>query len=200
MPRTKFAEMSAEELKREVLRRQRTLPQLIARRQALDIRRKALDKQIAELKGLVEILAAPKPASGEPGEKCARKARGRMKAGSLADKLAEVFEGEKSPSVPEEILLKDNDRFRAALGVFRTEPALKPSDETGGDRAATSVDKQAPAVENDKARAALSAEKERPKLRLADEDRASPAADQDDPKLHLADENGKFVWRTNVIL
>ena len=88
--------MSVEELKKEVVRRQRALPQLI-------VRRAALNDQIAELQGLGELQAAPKPARRQLGEKRARKTHSRMRAGSLANKLAEVFNGKKRLSLAETI-------------------------------------------------------------------------------------------------
>ena len=96
MPRAKLAKMSVEELKKEIVRRQRVLPQLIARRDALD-------KQIAELQGLGELKAGPKRAKRKLGKKRARKIQGTMRAGSLANKLAEVFQGKKRLSLTEAI-------------------------------------------------------------------------------------------------
>jgi hypothetical protein len=132
MPRAKFAKMSVEELKNELLRRQRTLPQLIARREALD-------RQIAELRALGEAQAALKRAGKKPEKKRARKAQGRMRPACLADKLAEVFQGKESPSLAEALFLAEKNRFRAALGVFNEGPALKLSDENAKERAAPST-------------------------------------------------------------
>ena len=53
MPRAKLAKMAIEELKKEILRRTRVLPKLIAMRDALD-------SKIAELQGLGAVQVAPK--------------------------------------------------------------------------------------------------------------------------------------------
>lgn len=172
MPRAKFAKMSVEELTKELLRRQRTLPQLIARRAALD-------KKIAELHALGKVRAALKRVGRKPAKKRARESLDRMRAARLADKLAEVFQGKKSPSLAEAIFLGDKTRFRAALGVFNDGPALKPPDGNGKERAAPSTDAGGST------------------LHLADEhgkDRAVLRVVEDGSKLHLADENGKVVW------
>ena len=172
MPRAKFARMSVEELKRELLRRQRTLPQLIAQRDALD-------RQIAELYALGDVQTALRPAGREPAKKRARKIQGRMKAARIADKLAEVLQRKKRSSLAEAILLGDKNRFRAALGGFSDAPEPKLSDEIGTERPAPSTDAGGSA------------------LHLADErgkDRAVLRVVEDGSKLHLADENGKIVW------
>jgi hypothetical protein len=94
MPRAKLAKMSVEELKKEILRRQRVLPKLIADRDALD-------KKIAELQGLGELKAAPKPARKKLAKKRARKAMRASRAGSLSSKLAEVLQGKARMSIAE---------------------------------------------------------------------------------------------------
>ena len=101
------------------------------------------------------------------------------RAGSPANKRGEVFQGKKSPSLAEGILLGDKNRFRAALAVFKDGPAPKLSDENGDDRATLGVDKDGPmlvvADENGKKHAALS-------------------TDEYGSKLHLTAGNGKVVW------
>jgi hypothetical protein len=159
--------MSVEELKRELLRRQRRLPQLIARRAALD-------KQITELQALGELQAALKRSGRKPGMKPARKTQGRTGAGPLADKLAEVFQGKQSPSLAEAMFLGDKNRFRAALGAEKDEQAPALSDENGKERAAPSTDEAGStshlAGENVKDRTVLHVVENGSKLRLADED------------------------------
>ena len=172
MHRAKFADMSLAELKREILRRQRALPQLIAWREALD-------KQIAELQGLGEAQAVPTRLGRKLGKKRARKTLDRMKAGSLADKLAEVFQTTKSPSLAEAAFLADENRFRAALGAEKDRPALVLADEDG------------------KERAALPADAAGSTPHLADRngnERAVLRVVEDGSKLHLADEDGKAVF------
>ena len=96
MPRAKLARMAIEELKKEILRRTRVLPKLIAMRDTLD-------KKIAELQGLVELKAAPKLARRKIGKKRVRKSQGKTRAGSLSSKLVEVFQGRKRLSLAEAI-------------------------------------------------------------------------------------------------
>jgi hypothetical protein len=101
MAKVKLAKVSVEDLKKEIARRQRKLPTLIAARDALDC-------QIAEL----EVLGPVKPPvrrrkkAGRP--KGARKAIKRAvvkpaRAGSLASKLAQVFQGKKNLSLGDAI-------------------------------------------------------------------------------------------------
>jgi len=94
MPRAKLAKMSVEELKKEILRRQRAIPKLIAKRDALD-------KKIAELQGLGELKAAPKRARKKLAKKRGRKAMRAGRAGSLSSKLAEVLQGKARMSIAE---------------------------------------------------------------------------------------------------
>ena len=94
MPRAKLAKMSVEDLKKEILRRQRVLPKLIAKRDALD-------KKIAELQGLGELKAAPKRARKKLAKKRARKAMRASRAGTLPSKLAEVLQGKARMSIAE---------------------------------------------------------------------------------------------------
>ena len=96
MPRAKLAKVSVKELKKEIVRRQRALPKLI-------VKRDALDKKIAELQGLGEPQAAPKRTRRKLGKKRGRKAHGRARAGSLSSKLVEVFQDKKRLPLAEAI-------------------------------------------------------------------------------------------------
>jgi hypothetical protein len=89
MPRAKLAKVSVEELKKEIVRRQRALPKLIASRDALD-------KKIAELQGLGEPQAAPKRGRRKLAKKRVKRAKRASRPGSLSSKLVEVFQGKKS--------------------------------------------------------------------------------------------------------
>ena len=94
MPGAKLANVSLNELHKEILRRQRMLPQLIAQRDELD-------RQIAELQGLGGPKATAPPRTGErTGRRRGRRvATGR--AGSLVEKLVEIFQGKGKLSVAE---------------------------------------------------------------------------------------------------
>ena len=96
MPRAKLAKMAIEELKREIVRRTRVLPKLIAMRDALD-------KKIAELQELGAVRLAPRHARRKMGRKRARKIQGKARAYSLSSKLVEVFQGKKKQSLAEAI-------------------------------------------------------------------------------------------------
>jgi hypothetical protein len=82
MPRAKLAKVSVEELKKEIVRRQRALPKLIAARDALNCR-------IAELEGLGAVkpiaVARRKPGRRKAGRRVVKPAR----AGSLSSALVE---------------------------------------------------------------------------------------------------------------
>jgi hypothetical protein len=96
MPRAKLAKVSVEELKKEIVRRQRALPKLIASRDALD-------KKIAELQGLGEPQAAPKRGRRKLAKKRVKRAKRASRPGSLSSKLVEVFQGKKSLSLGDAI-------------------------------------------------------------------------------------------------
>ena len=85
MPSAKLAKLAIEELRKEILRRTKVLPKLVAMRDALD-------KKIAELQGLGEVKAVPKRAR----RKRAKKAMRASRPGSLSSKLVEVFQGKKN--------------------------------------------------------------------------------------------------------
>jgi hypothetical protein len=223
MPSREYSTMSVEELKKEIVRRQRALPQLIARREALD-------KLIVALQGLSDAHAAPKPLIRKLGKKRARRTQDGMRAGGLADKpsgagkLAGVFQVKGIPSLAEMVFLGDRNRFRAALDVFKDGAALKLPDKNRDDHVGLGADREGPALaranQNAKANAALSRNRDRVlNLHLSDdhgENRAAPDVDKGGPvltaadennktrpalstdecgsKLHLADENRKVVW------
>ena len=96
MPRARLAKMSVEELKKEIVRRRKALPQLIASRDELN-------KKIAELQGLGEPQAAPKRGRRKLAKKRVKRARRASRPGSLAGKLVEVFQGKKRLSLAEAI-------------------------------------------------------------------------------------------------
>ena len=183
--------MSVEELKREVLRRRRALPRLLARRAALD-------KQIAELQDLLEALGDPKRLRRKLAKTRAEMTPEGARPGNLADQIAEVFQGRKSGSLAAELLLRDQNRFHTALGVFKREPAPKFSIEQRNDHAAINMDKDAPplarADANPKACAALTAHRSRVSLRLADENGkecGGQAEDEDEPETRSTGEDIK---------
>ena len=94
MPRAKLAKVSVEELRKEISRRQKALPALVAKRDALNC-------QIAEL----EALGAVKPAAArlgrKPGRKPGRRAMRAARPGSLRGALAEALASKKKLSVAE---------------------------------------------------------------------------------------------------
>ena len=98
MPRAPLAKVSVEEIRKEISRRQRKLPALIAERDALNAR-------IAELEGLVGAKPAPAAvARRKPRRrKAARPAMKPGRAGSLNRTLAEVFEGKGRLTVAEAV-------------------------------------------------------------------------------------------------
>jgi hypothetical protein len=96
MAKARLAKVSVGDLKKEIARRQRKLPTLIAARDALN-------HQIAELGGLGSVKAVPKRAKRKPAKKRVRKDKGTARAGSLSSKLVEVFQGKKRLSITEAI-------------------------------------------------------------------------------------------------
>jgi hypothetical protein len=83
MAKARLASVSAEELKKEIVRRQRALPKLIAKRDELNC-------QIAEL----EALGAAKPTAKrgrKPGKRRARRTMRAARSGSLASALVEAL-------------------------------------------------------------------------------------------------------------
>jgi hypothetical protein len=91
-----LAKLAVDELRKEILRRTRVLPKLMAMREALD-------KKIAELQGLGEPQAAPKRGRRKLAKKRVKRARRASRPGSLAGKLVEVFQGKKRLSLAEAI-------------------------------------------------------------------------------------------------
>ena len=94
MPRARLAKVSVEELKKEIVRRQRALPKLIAARDTLN-------RLIAELEGL----GGARPtavARGKPGRrKAARRVVKPARAGSLSSALAEAIKAKGKLTIPE---------------------------------------------------------------------------------------------------
>ena len=94
MPKVKLAKVSVEDLKKEIGRRQRKLPALIAARDALNC-------QIAEL----EALGAAKPKARRRRKagrrKAARRVVRRARAGSLSSTLAEALKAKGKWTVAE---------------------------------------------------------------------------------------------------
>jgi hypothetical protein len=81
--------MAVEELKKEIVRRQRVLPKLVAMRDALD-------KKIADLQGLGEPQEAPMRGRRKLAKKRVKRAMRASRPGSLLSKLVEVFQGKKN--------------------------------------------------------------------------------------------------------
>ncbi len=96
MAKVKLAKVSVEEIKKEISRRQRKLPVLIAERDALNC-------QIAELEGL----GGAKPAAMVPkkarGRKAGRRGMKPARAGSLSGILAEAFKAKAKWTVAEAV-------------------------------------------------------------------------------------------------
>ena len=191
MPGANYSAMSVEELKKEIARRQRALPQLIARKEALD-------KLIVALQELSDVQAAPKRLRKSLGKKHARRTQGGMRAGGLADKLAEVFQSKKSGSLAEEILLRNKNRLCAAMDVFKDRQALKLSAGIGDDHTPPVVDQNGPAPGPAEAigreRAALSTNRAGTELHLADENGEEHGAlgvAEVGLKMHSAEGNAK---------
>jgi hypothetical protein len=94
MPRAKLAKLSVDDLKKEINRRQKALPKLIAKRDALNC-------QIVEL----EALGAAKPPAAKPrnkpGRKRGRRAQRAPRRGSLASTLVKVLRSKGKLSVAE---------------------------------------------------------------------------------------------------
>jgi hypothetical protein len=89
-----MARVSMEDLKKEISRRQRALPKLIAMRDALDCR-------IVELAALGAVEAAAK-ISGKRRRKAGRRARRMPRAGSLASALMQIL-ADKDAGMPGEV-------------------------------------------------------------------------------------------------
>jgi hypothetical protein len=84
MPRAKLAKVSVEDLKKEIIRRQRALPKLIAKRDALN-------RRIAELEGLGAAKPPVARRGRKPGRKPGRRAVRAARPGSLASALVEAL-------------------------------------------------------------------------------------------------------------
>lgn len=92
MPRRGLTNVPLAVLQKEILRRQKLLPQLIAQRDGLD-------RQIAEIQGL-EAVETGKEAAPKAPHKARRRRRARNKIG-LADALAACLKGKTKVTVAE---------------------------------------------------------------------------------------------------
>jgi len=107
MPRAKLAKVSVEELKKEIGRRQRKLPALIAARDTLS-------RLIAELEGL----GGAKPAERKRRKK-ARRAKRAPQAGSLANALAQALKVNGKLSVAEAVAAVQARGYKSKSKTFR---------------------------------------------------------------------------------
>jgi hypothetical protein len=96
MPESKLAGLSVEDLRKEIVRRQRALPALIAERDQLD-------RQIAELQALGAVKSAAQRGGKARGRRRMRKAVPASRPGSLTSALVDA--------------LKNNDRLTVAQAV-----------------------------------------------------------------------------------
>jgi len=112
MPRAKLAKLSVEDIKKEISRRQRALPKLIAKRDALNC-------QIAEL----EALAAVKPVARrgrKPGRKRSRRVMRAARRGSLASALAEALKAKGKMSVADAVAAVQEAGYKSKSKNFPT--------------------------------------------------------------------------------
>jgi chorismate mutase len=84
MPRAKLAKLSVEDLKKEIIRRQKALPKLIHKRDQLS-------QQIAELQALGAAKPATKRGRKPGGKRRVRRATRAARPGSLASALVEAL-------------------------------------------------------------------------------------------------------------
>ena len=206
MPGQDSSALSLEELKSEILRRQRALPRLLARREAFD-------KLIAGLRALSDVRMARKRFNKKNRKNLAERAQARMEAGvpaglparadksatagkpDGAGKLAELSGRERNGSLAEQILLGERNRLRTALGVFRDRPALRLSDENDGGRSAPGGDLEDPGNGNGGECAALFPDQAGIKLHLAGQNRpapGTPGADEAAPQARSPEEKPKL--------
>jgi hypothetical protein len=90
----KLAKVSVEDLKKEISRRQRKLPMLIAARDALN-------RQIAGLEGLGDVKPTVKRRKKAGGRKAARRAVRPARAGSLSSALAAALKAKRKLTIAE---------------------------------------------------------------------------------------------------
>jgi hypothetical protein len=94
MPRAKLANVSVEELKKEISRRQKALPKLIAKRDALNC-------QIAQLENLGAVKPPIAKHGRKPGRKLGRRVTRAPRPGSLRSTLVEALTNKGKLSVAE---------------------------------------------------------------------------------------------------
>jgi hypothetical protein len=94
MPRAKLANLSVEDLKKEIVRRQKALPKLVSKRDQLN-------RQIAELEALSAVKPAAKRGRKAGGRKKIRRAQRASRPGSLTIALVEVLKEKGKLSVAE---------------------------------------------------------------------------------------------------
>jgi hypothetical protein len=94
MPRAKLAHLSVVDLKKEISRRQKALPKLIAKRDALNC-------QIAELEGLGAVKPPVVRRGRKPGRKPGRRTTRAPRPGSLRSALVEALTSKGKLSVAE---------------------------------------------------------------------------------------------------
>ena len=92
MAKAALGKASIEELKKEIRRRQRALPKLIAKRDELD-------RRIAELQALSAVKPSPKVPKRKAGRKGAGKTGTSKKRVTLPQALADVMKGKEKMSV-----------------------------------------------------------------------------------------------------
>ena len=88
--------IAVEDLKKEIVRRQKALPKLIQERDQLG-------RQIAELEALGAVKVAVKRGRKARGRKILRRVQQASRPGSLSSKLVEVLQDKKSLSLSEVI-------------------------------------------------------------------------------------------------
>lgn len=111
MPQPKLASVSLEELKREILHRQKALPRLIAQRDELD-------RQIAELQGLGSAKAVA--ARKGPSRKRATMAMSRRGKTSLVGMLTEILKSKAKVSISEAMQALTRSGYKSKSKNFRT--------------------------------------------------------------------------------
>lgn len=111
MPRAKLAFVPLAVLQKEIARRQKLLPQLIAQRDLLN-------RQIAEIQGL-DAVEATEPAVPKAGRKTKRKRRARNKV-SLADTLVVFLARKPKVTVAEATQGVLDAGYKTKSKIFRT--------------------------------------------------------------------------------
>lgn len=144
MPRSKLSTMSIAELRQEIERRQRLLPQLFARRDALD-------RQIAELEGIAG--AAPKAGKKRGPKPKAKRATGKPLARYIHEVLAATEKGLSLKEIEARVLAAGYPTTAASIykpimavlskgfhrvdkGVYALKAAMKPGRKAGKTAAA----------------------------------------------------------------